>query len=179
MKLIVREGSNHKVGKFLVENKEFFKGKIDVIWVNSSKEAQLRKELRIRNLPILIQNNQIIPEEDIISFLIDSMEQLDNKKDDYDSWLDAEVQNMRNKVKNNKSLDDEEEEIPDYNKKLANFAKMKECIKPPKPSNNNQKKGEIDMDKFKSAIADNHTQPSTITDEELEREEFLEMMSKF
>lgn len=179
MKLIVREGSNHKVGKFLIENKEFFKGKIDVIWVNSQKEAQIRKEFRIKGLPILIQNGKIIPEEDIISYLIDCMEQIDDKKDDYDSWMDNNIQDLRNKVKNNKPLDEEEDVIPDYNKKLAEYAKMKEGIKPPKPNNGGTQKKDFDMDKFKNAIADNHSQPSTITDDELEREEFLEMMSKF
>lgn len=179
MKIIAREGSKTNIGSFLVENREFFKGKITVEWANSSQEALIRQKLKINSLPILVVNNSIIPTNEIIPYLIDCMqvEEKKNNDDDYDSWMNNNVNDFKNKVKNNRYVDDDDDEVPDYNKKLAAFKQKREEVKPPKTSTK-KISNEFDMNKFQSAIADNHSQPKTISDDDLEREEFLEMMGK-
>ncbi len=179
MKIIARKEARTRVGSFLLQNREYFKKNVvfAIEYKSSVEEANLRSAWKISGLPILVHRKKIIQgDEKIILYLLDYMQEKKSASvpvDDYDSWMQEQVHDFDSRVKGHKPLDDDDGGVPDYNKKIAEFNSAKEKIKPPLKG-----KKKTPDEAFTEAISDMQPMNTTISEDDLEQERFLDMLGK-
>jgi len=130
IRLIVREGSQNTIGKFLLENKDFFKKnyRFSIERKSSEEEIKLRSYLNITSLPIIIIQKKIIQgEKNILSFFVNLISQ-NNEPDNFEELQQNDAQKYLNDFKNNKLISENENGEEDYRDKVVEFIKKKKNI---------------------------------------------------